>query len=1604
MRKTLAIVFFVILTISLSLFKVNAAENNIYYEIQEGEIGSVINLGLDDGEQVAEEVQVLQQETADAGIEEDSSNEEMYFEVFPTEGELLVDDEIAEDAVNEVEENINSVVGLYAGVENDDLILNDDTDDMILDEVILEDVIEGSSGTGEKEVSFAGGDGTENSPYQIETAEQLNSIRNDMSAYYTLTQDIDISQYSNWQPIGDRENTFEGVLNGAGHSINNLTIKSEELEYAGLFGACNNAQIKNITLTNVSILIDKEKEEYVDGRATTYVGGIAAYYASISNCNVYGSISVINCCHAKVGGIVGGMINAENCINYVDIYVLSNKGNDRFSSYAGTVECGGIGAYGLNLTNCRNYGDITVNSGNFLYCGGICGHQGNINYCINYGNITGLTGSAWCFSTFAGRCNVGGIVGATWEYVEFSINYGNISSYTCDWGDGYAGGIAGYCGYYGMGSLKHCYNMAQIISSKRQGTDQSGSVMIEYAAAGRIAGATRVSLEGYSINTTHVNGEIPINDLGKDKKNGAALDENLMIDVINGKYATDDKIIRLNPENGEKDVNPKLYGEGYDIEVCFEDVVTKNTGNIVVRNIDQGVDIATYSVTSEDVAVRENVLIINSVLLPYETNVAVVFDTGCVSVGGNVFLGLTEENDWSFTTGKIISRTFPENNFYGLPCSGLDGNLLSIQFSKKLDENVPLGEGSICFWDKATGKLILQITKNTESKFSLMGDDYKIGISICKKDAFPYDRDIYVTLSDDVVRFEDGTCNEECKDPDMWCFHTFPVDVPAVTNSSVSKRIDEEKYDKFFKGNTKLAVQEEITGLDGVCFGMCYAAIAWKNNYNTIHDVIKEESLFQTDVMAKGLGDISLLDYFQYAHIFQKTSKIQWSKVTSITSIRNKILDYLNNNGNPVIINVKNKDKGIKDGHAVLPVGIVTDNSEYSRFLLYNCNEPAKCYYLDIYKSTLGQWNDWEIVRFDLLEEDPYTTVYSSVNHKLWINILDETCDTSIGNGNGYYYREEENLFVTRMDSFIINGSEIYENDTDGDTLSLIRAVAGDEADINSEFKLYWTKENNLRIDSGNEIFQETMFISQDYGYSISVDVPAEVSVSLEEDEVVRINLQEEGSIIFSKDIMIGSAEEIFTISGKTDTETVSVMETDTGFSIKGMNSLQIVNQQADSYFSLSLSGLDNKTDYQITTKNGISVGEDSDGDGIADKIIATSTENILKAQINVSDQYYTGTVVIPETEVYFNGQQLTKDIDYTVSYRNNVNIGTATIVITGKGRYTGTKTITFKIIEKEHIWGSWTVTKKATCTTSGLSERKCSICGKTEKKTLPATGHKWSNWTIASKATVFAAEQQKRTCSVCGYSETRNVGSKLAPVLEIPGKLSSLSIKQSKTVKFALTMANGDSLTSVKSSNTKYVKVSSYDKKTGTVSLKAMKKGSAKVTIKLASGKTRTYTVKVTTGTVKTTKVTLSSTKVTLDKGKTQTLKPVLTPFTSTQKITYKSSNKKVATVTSAGKIKTVAPGTATITVTSGSKKATCKVTVIGIGNVKSSVSVKKSKTLTLKPKLYGISGKVTYTSSNTKIATVDANGKIKGIKKGKATITVKVGNKQVTCKVTVK
>lgn len=275
---------------------------------------------------------------------------------------------------------------------------------------------------------------------------------------------------------------------------------------------------------------------------------------------------------------------------------------------------------------------------------------------------------------------------------------------------------------------------------------------------------------------------------------------------------------------------------------------------------------------------------------------------------------------------------------------------------------------------------------------------------------------------------------------------------------------------------------------------------------------------------------------------------------------------------------------------------------------------------------------------------------------------------------------------------------------------------------------------------------------------------------------------------------------------------------------------------------------------------------------------------------------------------------------------------------------------------------------------------------------------------TAKSKGTAkitATVEGKTATCTVTvkDVSETVSVSS----VSLNPNKTSmSLAVGQKTTFSAVVDPSNATNKSVTwNSSDDKVASISGPDK-TGKVTVTAKKAGTAKITA-TAGGKTATCTITVVDPK-------LSQTKVTLGKGESLNL----TVSGGNEKVSWNSSDKKAVSVKN-GKIKALKVGKKAVNVTANVNGVTltCKVTVKNapksITLNKKSMTLKKGKTFQIKVKKYSpanaASNKLTYKSSNKKVATVDSKGKIKAVKKGKATITVTTFNKKkATIKITVK
>jgi len=243
--------------------------------------------------------------------------------------------------------------------------------------------------------SFAGGDGTEDSPYEISNAAELayfaslffdNASVEDadkyQTAYYILTDEIEVNSVEEmseasfkapkygWRAIGDQSESksrmyFGGVFDGNGHVISGLytcTLGAgygKEDSLVGLFGDVREATIKNLTVANSYF--------YVYNSASG-VGAIAAspFNSSFINChtrNVH-----LHLGSGAVGGIVGspiGWIEMEDCSSDGTVEGAAN-------SYVGGISASisdGI------IENCVN--NAAVIGVNDAQAGGICGRIGD---------------------------------------------------------------------------------------------------------------------------------------------------------------------------------------------------------------------------------------------------------------------------------------------------------------------------------------------------------------------------------------------------------------------------------------------------------------------------------------------------------------------------------------------------------------------------------------------------------------------------------------------------------------------------------------------------------------------------------------------------------------------------------------------------------------------------------------------------------------------------------------------------------------------------------------------------------------------------------------------------------------------------------------------------------------------------------------------------------------------------------------------------------------------------------------------------------------------------------------------------------------------------
>ena len=335
--------------------------------------------------------------------------------------------------------------------------------------------------------AFAGGTGTAEDPYIIQTASQLAFFSKSISLgissyegeYIKLESNIDLNDTSDlqnwstkapankWAPIGNSLFTFKGSFDGGGYTVSGVYVNSTS-DNLGFFGYVSETG----TVANIGVI-----NSYVKGGSA--VGGVVGYafFAAVSNCYYTGSVKG----NRAVGGVVG-------FLNTGSVRSCYNTGPVSGIAYEGIKDgIGGVIGYALSasteptvISNCYNTGTIT-GPGNFN--GGIAGSAicYAISNCCNTGMVSGnrIVGGIAGYAntcTINNCCNINAVLGtskyaggiAGWAIscsIDNCYNTGMVN------GDEKVGGVAGDISSYGSisGAIHNCYNIGAVNGNKKIG-------------------------------------------------------------------------------------------------------------------------------------------------------------------------------------------------------------------------------------------------------------------------------------------------------------------------------------------------------------------------------------------------------------------------------------------------------------------------------------------------------------------------------------------------------------------------------------------------------------------------------------------------------------------------------------------------------------------------------------------------------------------------------------------------------------------------------------------------------------------------------------------------------------------------------------------------------------------------------------------------------------------------------------------------------------------------------------------------------------------------------------------------------------------------------
>ena len=317
-----------------------------------------------------------------------------------------------------------------------------------------------------------------------------------------------------------------------------------------------------------------------------------------------------------------------------------------------------------------------------------------------------------------------------------------------------------------------------------------------------------------------------------------------------------------------------------------------------------------------------------------------------------------------------------------------------------------------------------------------------------------------------------------------------------------------------------------------------------------------------------------------------------------------------------------------------------------------------------------------------------------------------------------------------------------------------------------------------------DSIEKATVTLNGTYTYTGS-EITPEISVELEDGTVLTEGT--DYTVEYSDNINVGTA--VVTITGTGDYEGTLTAEFSISAKSIATTSTSIVLSESEYIYdgnekepgvTVTVDGMElaENIDFTVTYSENTDAGEASvtiTGIGNYKDTVSTafiiSARSIEEAQLTLSavEYKYDGTQKTPDVTVTLDGTVLTEGTEYTVTYSDNEDIGTAIVTVTGIGNYTGTVTASFDITETGHTLVE-TARVDSTCIEAGTAAYwTCSVCGKMfadeDAQTqidapvkLALADHTYDDGVVTAAATCTETGIMTYTCMVCGITKTEEI------------------------------------------------------------------------------------------------------------------------------------------------------------------------------------------------------------------------------------------------------